>query len=122
MGGRSKSAAGLQQAARLCAKWMGHGAAARSAGYVLADAAARHAAAPDTFRVPSPRTIAGIRPGDLVKVIFETNGRGERMWVRVASVQPFSGVLDNDPVATPGLLRGARVRFAARNIIAVMRP
>jgi hypothetical protein len=101
---------------------MGHGAAARSAGYVLADAAARHAAAPDTFRVPSPRTIAGIRPGDLVKVIFETNGRGERMWVRVASVQPFSGVLDNDPVATPGLLRGARVRFAARNIIAVMRP
>jgi uncharacterized protein YegJ (DUF2314 family) len=72
--------------------------------------------------VPSARTIAGIRPGDFVKVIFETSGRRERMWVRVASVQPFSGVLDNDPVATPGVRRGARVRFAAQNIIAVMRP
>jgi uncharacterized protein YegJ (DUF2314 family) len=122
MGARAKASTGLEQAARLCAKWTGDGSAARSAGYVLVDATARHAAAPATFLVPSSRTIAAIRPGDFVKVIFETNGRGERMWVRVASVEPFSGVLDNDPVATPGVLRGARVRFAARNIIAVMRP
>ena len=110
----------LNQASALCAKWMG-GGEARSAGYVLASAVERHRTAPKTFRVPSARTIAAIRPGDFVKLIFETGKRSERMWVRVSSVRPFSGVLDNDPIATPGVTRGARVRFGAENITGVLR-
>lgn len=75
----------------------------------------------------SPReTIALVRPGEAVKLIFiDESGTGdapqaERMWVIVDHIGPngdFRGRLDNAPQWIPGLKPGDEVRFDARHII-----
>ena len=59
----------------------------RRVGWVLADAVEKHAAAPDTFRIPSDDAVASVQVGDRVKLIFEpSTGLAERMWVTVTDV------------------------------------
>ena len=43
----------------------------RRVGWALADAVERHAAAPDTFRIPSDEATAAVQVGDRVKLIVE---------------------------------------------------
>jgi hypothetical protein len=79
-----------------------------------------------TFYKPSRELIGKVRPGELVKLIFEFDSadpaapRAERMWVRVTELQPpegFIGTLDNDPRYIKDLAVGDRVTFQACNII-----
>jgi len=94
--------------------------------WVLGDGLERHLAAPATFEVPEASDIARLRPGDLVKLVFEPKGRlvtkdvwPERMWVQVtgASEAGFEGTLDNHPIMFNRLHYGQRIRFEARHVI-----
>lgn len=68
----------------------------------------------DSFQRPSPAEIAGLMPGDAVKVAFP----GERFWVRITQRSPegqFAGELCEDLVCYP-LAAGTRLEFGADNI------
>ena len=113
-------------------------------GWELDDVQARHAANPDTFRLPSDEELAGLVPGTCARLIFtitdladpvrdgtEPYGRAgrpnlvlghERMWVWVeqASGETLVGVLQNLPAAThTRLVAGARVSFRRGDVIDV---
>jgi hypothetical protein len=78
-----------------------------------------------TFYKPAHELIAKVRPGEIVKLIFEFDSddpaapRAERMWVKVTQVQPdgFLGELDNDPLYINDLACGDRVAFQSCHII-----
>ncbi len=87
----------------------------------LVDATKRAKRHPDTFQIPSDAVRAGLRPGDLAKLIFCDGKRGcERMWVIVEKADgcSYTGRLDNVPAFLRGKL-GQRVRFACKNVIDV---
>ncbi|KQR08512.1 DUF2314 domain-containing protein [Cellulomonas sp. Leaf334] len=97
----------------------------RRTGWTLADAVARHTAAPDTFRVPSGEATAAVRVGDRVKLLVEPQtGLAERLWVRVTTVgeESLEGTLASDPVELRGLHAGDPVQFERRHIVAISRP
>ncbi|WP_456785984.1 DUF2314 domain-containing protein [Cellulomonas sp. P5_C5] len=94
-------------------------------GWTLADAVERHAAAPDTFRIPSDEATAAVQVGDRVKLVVEPQtGLAERLWVRVTSVgeESLEGALASDPAELRGLHAGDPVQFERRNIVAISRP
>ncbi|QVM84535.1 hypothetical protein [Novosphingobium decolorationis] len=75
-------------------------------GWCLDDGEVYHAAAPDTFWIPSLGERENLAPGDLVKLIFRIQVdcpdepvAVERMWVLVRARYDggFLGLLDNDP-------------------------
>ncbi|MDQ0375618.1 DUF2314 domain-containing protein [Cellulomonas humilata] len=96
----------------------------RRVGWVLADAVEKHAAAPDTFRIPSDDAVASVQVGDRVKLIFEpSTGLAERMWVTVTDVgeTELEGSLGSDPAELRGLHAGDPVQFERRNVVAISR-
>ena len=74
-------------------------------GWCLESGEARHAAAPETFWIPSPEARRGLYPGCGVKLIFHIDtpegGEVERMWVvvtqRCDDGEHYLGLLDNTP-------------------------
>lgn len=117
-------------------------------GWLLDDVQARHAAAPDTFWMPSAEQLAELAPGSTARLIFQVADQAdpvvdgldpyddagrpnlvvahERMWVWIESVAGVGddaelvGVLMNMPVATHSrLVPGARIRFRLRDVIDV---
>lgn len=79
-----------------------------------------------TFYKPSTDVLWKVKPGEVVKLIFEFESdepgapRAERMWVKVTEVQPglrFKGELDNDPRHIKDLVPGDLVQFEGRHVI-----
>ncbi|QUP87104.1 DUF2185 domain-containing protein [Exiguobacterium sp. PFWT01] len=91
--------------------------------WYLDDAHALHRAAPYTFYIPSTAVLSRLKVDDYVKLIFATDVaepdgyRGERMWVRITSVNgnQFEGVLDNEPYRLPITL-GTVLSFGMEHI------
>ena len=96
----------------------------RRAGWALADAVEKHAAAPETFRIPSDDAVAAVQVGDRVKLIVEpSTGLAERMWVTVTAVgdEELEGSLASDPAELRGLNAGDTVQFERRHVVAISR-
>ena len=104
-------------------------------GWTLLSGEARHAADPQTFRIPSRRERESLSPGDAAQLLFdiETREAGrvvdrgvDRMWVIVKSRvgEQYCGVLDSDPGHAEGLPLhpGIEVTFAPEHVIAIERP
>jgi hypothetical protein len=82
----------------------------------------RHRAAPDTFEIPSDEEKEALRPGALVKLLFEMNdGWCERMWVEVTAVRKrhVVGVLLNQPAGIPRLRNGKEIRFKLDHVVSI---
>lgn len=113
-------------------------------GWGLDDAQARQKESPATFKLPSPKVLAKLRPGHSVRLIFKVldladmvrdqlepySARGqpqlvvqhERMWLWLEREDgdALIGVLMNTPASTHSrLLPGARVRFTKADVIDV---
>ena len=99
-------------------------------GWCLDDGEERHAAAPETFWIPSLEARQGLYPGCGVKLIFRidtpSGDEVERMWVvvtrRESDGERYMGVLDNPPASdfAPGRLEpGFEVPFEPRHVIDV---
>lgn len=76
-----------------------------------------------TFWIPDEAEKAGIRPGSVVKLMFEMKrGWAERMWVEVREVngRHIVGVLDNQPIGIPRLEWSQTIKFKPEHIINVM--
>ncbi|MGV3620670.1 MAG: immunity protein Imm33 domain-containing protein [Archangium sp.] len=111
-------------------------------GWELDDAQARARENPKTFKLPSPKVLAKLKPGHSVRLIFKVldladmvrdglepySDRGvpqlviqyERMWLWLEREQgdELVGVLMNTPASTHSrLLPGARVHFAKTDVI-----
>jgi hypothetical protein len=93
-------------------------------GFWLADAEARHAAAPRTFFIPALEDRRALTVGRYVKLLFacaprEVRGRvhdGERMWVQVVAVGNdgrYTGSLANNPIVVTELACRDLVEFGA---------
>jgi len=96
----------------------------RSTPWSLADWAERHAAAPQTYRVPTAEALATVQVGDRVKLVFvPRDGLEERLWVRVTAVGPdeLEGILASEPAELRGLHAGEPVRFERRHVVAITR-
>lgn len=92
----------------------------------LIDADPRAAESPYTFYKPSRELISRVRPGEVVKLIFEFSSddpeapAAERMWVRVDELLPdggFQGHLDNEPRYIADLKLGDPIQFQACHVI-----
>lgn len=80
----------------------------------------RNEAYPESFPVPTDEEKSIVRPGDLVKLMFEMkDGTAERMWVVVTSVKrgKYEGDLNHCPVLIPRLEAGKRLKFQRQHII-----
>ena len=99
-------------------------------GWELADAEELNKEAPDRFWLPSYEQRTGLKPGQLVKLIFrivtvnkvqQEEIHVERMWVLVQEKVKsyYLGILDNDPYCTDDIKAGLVVYFESRHIIAV---
>jgi len=98
-------------------------------GWCLEDGEDYHAAAPETFWIPSREAREELQPGDLAKLIFRIGVDNsdhpvavERMWVIVRGrVQSgYLGVLDNEPDAiseNDEFWLGVELPFQARHVI-----
>jgi hypothetical protein len=90
-------------------------------GYKLTNATLRAHDSP-SFGTPSAKEISKIKPGNLVKLIFEHPRGSERMWVNVVSVThgEFVGEVDNAAI-NPSLPKlGEKITFYADNIINIL--
>jgi len=93
----------------------------------LKDVEAVHREAPRTFSIPRSDQRGSLRPGDVVKLVFEADRpseRGftaERMWVEVREAGPdgYVGELNNRPSFLAGLQPGARVAFGPQHVAAL---
>lgn len=81
-------------------------------------------AAPYTFFLPSENEALALRPGDLVKLIFESvppspDYAAERMWVMVTRAEGdrLWGRLDNEPLDMPQLRAGREIAFRRGDVI-----
>lgn len=76
---------------------------------------------PDSFWIPSEDEKDNVRPGDVVKLMFEqSDGWVERMWVgveRVGRRRRWIGTLTNTPLGFPRLQPGDKIRFRRKHII-----
>ena len=98
------------------------------AGWHLEDPRPIAEAAPYTFFRPSETECLAVRPGDLVKLIFNYDvpteeWAAERMWVRVAEANRdgLAGTLENKPFESKAPLQhGDLVRFQHHHIIDIM--
>jgi hypothetical protein len=98
------------------------------ADWGLLDAVAQHEAYPDTFPIPEAGERAGLRTGDLVKLVFvldpPPNGgpNAERMWVEVRIAHDdgsYDGWLTNKPVVISSLEPSALVAFEPRHVAGI---
>jgi hypothetical protein len=91
--------------------------------FALEDGEQYHREAPNTFVIPPKVARAALRPGQIVKLMFNIKADGEsqveRMWVVVKGKEGdiYVGVLDNQPLATKKIRPGMRIRFQPRHII-----
>ena len=85
----------------------------------LADATEIHGKYPDTFWIPSPKTLAALKAGDYVKLIFVNQPHSERMWVGIVTRDgdSFTGVLMDEPCELTSIKEGDTVSFQTRHII-----
>ncbi|KLD63931.1 hypothetical protein [Dyella japonica] len=101
-------------------------------GWMIDDGEVAHAAAPETYSIPSLADRLSIGPGDLAKIRFyirvaEEDGQvfdhGERMWVQVTGRLDgwYRGELDNQPCCTDDIAPGLEVWFQARHVISILR-
>jgi hypothetical protein len=96
---------------------------ATDVSFTLEDGEEAHREAPDTFEIPPRAAREALRPGQIVKLMFNITADGEsqveRMWVIVEGKEGdgYVGVLDNQPLATEKLRPGMRIRFQARHVI-----
>ncbi|TCI11486.1 DUF2314 domain-containing protein [Dyella soli] len=99
---------------------------------MIDDGEVAHAAAPETYWIPSLADRLSIRPGDLAKIRFyirvaEEGGEvvdlGERMWVQVTGRLDdwYRGELDNQPSCTDDITPGLEVWFQSRHVINILR-
>ena len=90
--------------------------------YTPINAVERNRENPDTFWIPPKEDRMGVKTGSHVKLIFEADADGERMWVLVTRNKSgvYKGTLDNHPVFDHDLYHGDTVKFTAENIIAIM--
>lgn len=88
---------------------------------LLVDAEQRQAEHPDTFEIPDAELRSILDKGLLAKVILESNGAGERVWLKITRVDgdTYTGSCMNDPIFTTVVRKGTRIRFGARHIIDV---
>ena len=96
----------------------------RRVGWVLADAVEKHAAAPDTFRIPSDDAVAAVQVGDRVKLIVEPSHRARRAHVGHrddGGRRELEGTLASDPAELRGLHAGDAVQFERRHVVAISR-
>ena len=96
--------------------------------YELIDVEERHRMWPTQFWIPSPASRENLRLGDQVQLIFIPAGlsSGERMWVTIVKSkddQPaaYTGLLNNRPVAIPGLEWGDTVEFLPKHVANIVR-
>lgn len=83
---------------------------------------------PRTFFIPTRAEREGVKPGDLVKLLFEIVDptgdmpSAERMWVRVSEAKGgrYVGELDNEPRALQSIGPGSRIEFAPEHIISLL--
>lgn len=74
-----------------------------------------------TFWLPSRDELLGLKPGDLVKLIFTDGSIPERMWVELidcSSTDQWVGSLDNQPFGIEDFNPGDFVSFHPLDIIA----
>ncbi len=93
-----------------------------TAQYELTDGQEMHRLHPDTFWAPSDHDLALLTVGDFVKLGFEYDGEGERMWVLVTQLPTetdpnIHGRLSNQPAAIDGLSHGMEVVFETRHVL-----
>ncbi|HKR46305.1 MAG TPA: TIR domain-containing protein [Paraburkholderia sp.] len=101
-------------------------------GWQLESGVAQHHRAPETFWIPAERERRSVKPGDIVKLIFDIavdlgeseEVSGERMWVivRARSGPYFIGTLNSHPACseeTDVLQAGDEVVFLPEHIIDV---
>ncbi len=96
------------------------------AEYVLANAEDRNREAPNSFLIPTREQRENFVPGDLVKLIFEVVGSGdrevsaERMWVQIieAKAGSYVGTLDNHPQVITTIHPGCRILFGPEHVTA----
>ena len=97
------------------------------AEFRLGDAERRHEENPDSFGIPTRAERESVRPGDLVKLLFdfvepaEDEWTGERMWVEVNEVRGgrYVGTLDNEPFMLTSVALGSQIEFGPEHIIDV---
>ncbi len=90
-----------------------------SASWTLGDGVKQNRKYPDTFHIPSDTDKALLEPGDFVKLMFGTDGDGERMWVKIMMIGAvkMAGTLASNPAFTDGLQFGDVIVFRRDNII-----
>jgi hypothetical protein len=94
--------------------------------YTLKDVEQVHREQPRTFSIPRGELRRALRPGWLVKLVFELpepveNCSAERMWVEVRQVRDggYVGRLDNRPLYLKDLAPGDDIVFDARHVAAL---
>lgn len=99
--------------------------------WAIVDAEERNRAHP-RFKLPPKARRYGLTPGDLAKLLFETDERdprfpgasGERMWVLVESVEDngrYHGTLNSKPAFMTGLRLTQSIVFDPKHVIQVDR-
>lgn len=96
--------------------------------YRLGNGELRNQQNPRTFFIPTRAEREGVKPGELVKLLFEIVDptddmpSAERMWVKVtqAAGGRYIGELDNEPGALKSIGPGGRVEFRPEHIISLM--
>lgn len=88
--------------------------------YSLVDVVARSRRHRLTFHVPSEEERGSLRPGDVVKLVFDDL---ERMWVEVceAAAGRYRGILLNKPAVLLAVRRGDYVDFGPEHVADVVR-
>lgn len=98
----------------------------RAGNWWLINGAERNLQYPETFPIPPESERVSLKPGDDVKLGFETEPgsggmgfSGERMWVKVreAAGHKYVGELISDPVVIDGLHFGDQIAFLPEHVI-----
>ena len=88
--------------------------------YSLISGVEMNSVAPDTFQIPSEEARANLRPGDIVKLMFQSNHspHSERMWVHLTGKQNghYVGHIANDPIVVQAAY-GDQVTFSAEHVV-----
>jgi hypothetical protein len=90
-------------------------------GYRLLSGVICNKESPDTFQIPPERTRNQLKPGQVVKLMFEYQGGGdERMWVIIVEREGpyYLGTLNNLP-RVGALTVGQKVVFLPEHVIDV---
>ncbi len=98
-------------------------AKAKNKGWQIESAIVRSEHSPETFKIPSKKQRENVEPGYVVKLIFTSAGKGERMWVEVEgkAKNRYVGILKNSPIFVDAI-KGERVEFGPENICAISPP